>query len=225
MFLRTCSFVTMLLAIASAALAQGAVRGTVSILEHPGGITTDLGNVVVYLEPTSGVRPRASPTVTSIALQSRQFAPRVRILAAGSTVVFPNQDPFNHNVFSKAPQGPFDTESYGRGKTRQNVFRAAGVYPIYCNVHPRMTAFVIAVNTPYFAPAGNDGQFSISGVPAGKYRIHIWHDRGGARVADLVVPAAGLAGLRYELDARGYRYVGHKNKFGGEYANALGDIY
>lgn len=181
-------------------------------------------NTVIYLEPAGGVKGRLPVTNTSIALQRRQFAPRVRVVTEGSTIEFPNQDPFNHNAFSKASQGPFDTESYGKGKTRENTFKNAGVYPIYCNVHPRMTAFVIAVKTPYFTQAANDGRFSVDKVPAGKYTIHVWHDRGGEQTADLLVPATGLAGLTYDLDARGYKYVQHKNKFGKDYAHG-GDIY
>ncbi len=221
------------LALAAAALvaaapagarAQGAVNGQVAIQERPGEPTEDMTNVVVYLEPAGGAKGKLAPTNTSIALQARQFAPRVRVVTEGSKIEFPNQDPFNHNVFSKAAQGPFDTESYGKGKTRDNVFKSAGVYPIYCNVHPRMTAFVIAVKTPYFAQAGADGHFRIDKVPAGNYTIHVWHDRAGEQTSDLVVPATGLAGLKYELDARGYKYVQHKNKFGKDYANG-GDIY
>jgi hypothetical protein len=40
----------------------------------------------------------------------------------------------------------------------------------------------------------------------------------------LIVPATGLAGLKYELDARGWKYVQHKNKLGKDY-QFNGDIY
>jgi hypothetical protein len=86
-----------------------------------------------------------------------------------------------------------------------------------------MTAFVIAVKTPYFVQAGPDGRFSIAKVPAGTYTIHLWHDRGGEQTGELTVPVTGLAGLTYQLDARRYAYVQHKDKFGKDYAN--GDIY
>jgi plastocyanin len=208
----------------SAARAQGAVSGQIAIQERPGEITEDMTNAVVYLEAAGGAKAKLPATNTSIALQSRQFAPRVRVVTEGSKIEFPNQDPFNHNVFSKASQGPFDTESFGKGKTRDNTFKSAGVYPIYCNVHPRMTAFVLALKTPFFTQAGKDGRFSVDKVPAGKYTVHVWHDRGGEQTSDLVVPATGLAGLKYDLDARGYKYVQHKNKFGKDYANG-GDIY
>ncbi|MGH9885636.1 MAG: hypothetical protein ACREBE_08920, partial [bacterium] len=66
--------------------------------------------------------------------------------------------------------------------------------------------------------------FSIDKGPAGNYKVHVWHDRGGEHTADLVVTTTGLAGLKYELDARGYKYVQHKNKFGKDYA-LNGDVY
>ena len=203
-----------------------AVSGQVSILERPGETTEDLGNVVVYLEPVGTVplpRPTSSPN-TVIALQSRQFSPRVRVVMQGSKVEFPNQDPFSHNVFSKM-NGGFDTGVYGRGKTRDNVFRDAGVYPLYCNVHPRMTAFVIALNTPYFSQAGADGRFVIENVPPGQYKMHVWHDRTTEVARDVNVTGAGASNLRVALDARGYKYVQHKNKFGQDYTSATGDRY
>ena len=87
-----------------------------------------------------------------------------------------------------------------------------------------LTAFVIAVRTPYFTQAKDDGKFAIDRVPAGKYVLHVWHDRGGEQTTDLVVPETGLAGLKYQLDARGFKFVQHKNKFGKEY-QFNGDIY
>src|SRR4051812_20093856 len=209
---------------ASSARAQGAVAGQVTILEKKGDQAEDLNHTVIYLEPAGGPKGKLASTNTSIALQARQFAPSVRIVTEGSKIEFPNQDPFTHNVFSKAPQGPFDTESFGKNKTRDNTFKSPGVYPLYCNVHPKMMAFVIAVRTPYFTQANDDGKFSLEKIPAGKYTVHVWHDRGGEQTADLLVPATGLAGLKYELDARGYKFVQHKNKFGKDY-QFNGDIY
>ena len=211
-----------------AAGSMTAVSGQVSILERQGEVTEDLGNVVVYLEPVSAsarVRsPLVPPTNTVIALQSRQFSPRVRVVTEGSKVEFPNQDPFSHNVFSKM-NGGFDTGVYGRGKTKDQVFRDPGVYPLYCNVHPRMTAFVITLKTPYFTQAGADGRFVLEQVPAGRYTMHVWHDRATEVARDLSVPAAGVSNVRVELDARAYKYVQHKNKFGKDYTSATGDRY
>jgi plastocyanin len=203
-----------------------AVSGRVTILERQGEVTEDLQNVVVYLEAT-GTPPRSqasTPANSVIALQSRQFSPRVRVIVQGSRIEFPNQDPFSHNVFSKT-NGGFDTGSFGRGKTRDHLFQQAGVYALYCNVHPRMTAFVIALNTPYHTQAGVDGRFAFDSVPPGSYKLHVWHDRADAQVRDVRVTATGVRNLVVELDAKGYKYVQHRNKFGQVYTSATGDRY
>jgi plastocyanin len=203
--------------------AQGPVSGQVSIVERPGEQTEDLGNTVVYLELPAGQKAKLAPVNDQMALQARQFAPHIRIVPPGSKVEFVNQDPFSHNVFSKATQGPFDTDVFGRGKKKSTTVKEAGVYPLYCNVHPRMTGFLVAVNTPYYAQAGADGRFTIANVPPGTYKLHVWHERAAEQTATLTVPASGVGGLTYKLDARTYKFVQHKNKNGKEYVS--GDIY
>ena len=204
------------------------VSGQVSIQERPGEPTEDLGNVVVYLEPATASAPRParrmSATNAVMTLQSRQFSPRVRVVVSGSTIEFPNNDPFSHNVFSKQ-NGGFDTGVYGRGKSRDQTFEEPGVYPLYCNVHPRMTAFVITLNTTLYTQAGADGRFVLPDVPPGSYRMTVWHDRATAETREIVVPAGGLTNVRVELDARAYKYVQHKNKLGKDYTSRSGDRY
>ena len=210
--------------LASTLQGQGTVSGQVAIFERPGEVSEDLANAVVFLEPVTVPRGKAPTPVTStIALEKRQFSPRVRVIVEGSRIEFPNQDPWNHNVFSKT-NGGFDTGVYGRGKTKDQKFDQAGVYSLYCNVHPRMTAFVIALKTPYFTQAGADGRFTLENIPAGQYKLNVWHDRTSLLTKDVTVPATGLTNVRADLDARGYKYVQHKNKFGQTYTST-GDRY
>jgi plastocyanin len=205
--------------------AQGSVAGQVSLLERPGESSEDLADVIVWLDPVNPARSKMAPITTTVQLKSRQFNPRVQAVTEGSRIDFPNQDSFSHNVFSKAPEGAFDTGVYGRGKTMSQTFKDSGVFPIYCNIHPRMTGYVVVLKTPYYVQAGDDGRFSLAGVPAGNYTMHVWHDRASAETTkQITVAASGLVVGRMELDARGYRYVQHKNKFGQEYSNA-GDRY
>jgi len=227
--MRMTRWITVLLAgLVVPVLGAQPVGGRVSILERPGDVTEDLQNVVVYLEPMDAPsRPSsvaAVPGNTVIALQSRQFSPRVRVVTRGSRIEFPNQDPFTHNVFSKT-NGGFDTGSFGRGKVRDQLFEAPGVYALYCNVHPRMTAFVITLNTPYHTQAGIDGTFRFDSIPPGAYKLHVWHDRANGHTRDVRVTAAGVRNVMVELDAKGYKFVQHKNKFGQVYTSATGDRY
>ena len=207
--------------------AQGAVSGQVNLLERDGEQPDDLADVIVWLEPAGNTRGgRTLPATATIQLQGRQFSPRVRAVTEGSKVEFPNQDSFSHNVFSKTPDGAFDTGVFPRGRTRDQTFKEAGVFPIYCNIHPRMTGYVVVLKSPWYAQAGDDGRFSVTGVPAGSYVMHVWHDRVATETTKaIVVGASGMGVGRVELDVRGYRYVQHKNKFGQEYMSASGDRY
>ena len=208
----------LLLGLAPTALrAQGTVTGQVTISEKPGETTSDLGTAVIWMEPTGGARGRPAATTAQIAMDGRKFVPRVRVVTPGSKVDFPNQDPFNHNLFSNADGGQFDLGLYGRGETKSALFAKAGAYPIYCNIHSRMTAWIIVVPTPHVAQAGADGQYSIDKVPAGRYLLHVWHERTADITREISVGASGASQADAALDARGFKVVIHKNKFGQDY--------
>ena len=204
--------------------AQTVVAGQISIMERPGAKTTDLADAVVWLE-SRGVQQPPPTARAPIVMQSREFSPRVRVVATGSSVAFPNQDPFRHNVFSKSGPSEFDLGLYGRGETKEARVDRPGVYPIFCNIHAKMLAFVVAVPSTLVAQPNPDGRYSITGVPAGTYTLHVWHDRGGSVTREVTVAGDGQPVVNVQLDARGYRFVQHKNKFGQEYTNAGRDRY
>ena len=139
------------------ATAQGAVTGQVTILERPGARTTDLADAVIWLE-ARGVSGAAAGRA-QIVMESRTYVPRVRVVPVGSSVAFPNQDPFRHNVFSKAGPSEFDLGLYARGETREARVQRPGVYPVFCNIHAQMVAFIVAVPTAYVAQPNPDGRF------------------------------------------------------------------
>ena len=57
------------------------------------------------------------------------------------------------------------------------VFDKPGVVALGCNVHDWMVAYVLVVDTPYFAKTGANGRARIANVPAGPYRLRLWHPR------------------------------------------------
>lgn len=214
-----------LLAVAAPAHAQGTVSGRIVLTERPGESTTDIGNAVIYLVRTDTASPTTRPGRAVIAMNGRAFVPRVRVVTPGSRVEFPNQDPFSHNIFSTTPGAVFDLGLYPSGKSKDAPFRRPGVFPVYCNIHPRMTAFVVVAPTPYAVQAGNDGRWRIDGVPAGRYEVHAWHERAKAVQSEVLVSAGGIDGVELTLDARGFRFSQHKNKFGKEYDKTGKDRY
>lgn len=205
--------------------AQGSVSGRVSIQERPNETTTDLNSTVIYLVPTDSASVAPKLVRTALTMSGRAFVPRLRVVSPGSRVDFPNQDPFSHNIFSASAGATFDLGLYPAGKSKDATFRRPGAYPIYCNIHPRMTAFVVVAPTAWVVQAGNDGRWTIENVPPGRYTLHVWHERTKETETAVVVPATGLANLATPIDARGFRFALHKNKFGKEYDKTGKDRY
>jgi plastocyanin len=190
------------------------VRGKLAIVEKGGKRGRDLADAVVWLAGPSAPRPGSVDIVT----QRKQFTPAAVVVGTGSTVAFPNHDPFNHNVFSVSEETSFDLGLYGRGETRSVKFPKPGVIHVYCNIHAQMGAVVVVVDAPWHARPAADGSFVISGVPVGDYTIHTWHPRGGRSQTRITV-RVGAPELDLSLDASGFKPKPHLNKFGKPYPN------
>jgi plastocyanin len=195
------------------------VTGTLVVWDRGDRQAEDVAQAVVWLEGTPP--DSAAPDTATVLTEQKEFRPRVTVVTVGSTVAFPNNDGFNHNVFSLSPESAFDLGLYGRGRSRSADFPRAGLVRVYCNVHATMSAFVLVLPTGRYARPAADGSFRIDGVPPGRYALKAWHERADA-VAEqaVVIPAGGGADLRIELDARQFKPVEHLNKFGKPYRTA-----
>ena len=201
------------MAISSLATA-GDIVGRVELTEKGGKKATNLSEVVVYLEG-SKAKPKAAREV--VTMKSKAFAPHVLAIGTGTTVDFPNEDPILHNVFSISGEG-FDLGLYKRPKSGSRTFEKPGIYTLYCNIHPQMSATLVVRDNPYFAAVAKDIPFSNEGVPAGEYKVVAYHDRAGESVPLAVkVTATAETTANLSLDASTYKRVAHKNKFGKDY--------
>ncbi len=195
--------------------ADAQVSGRLAVTDAGGRAAPDLGDAVIFLD---GRGPHGAPPARpEMSLDGRQFRPRVLVIPSGTTINFPNLDPFNHNVFSLSEGNAFDLGLYGRGEAHNRRFTRAGLVRIFCNIHPRMSAFIIVRDNAYFTQPGADGSFTIPNVPAGTYTLHIWHERAPQIDQAITVPAGGLTGLVLTMDASGYQWVQHQNKYGQVY--------
>lgn len=158
----------------SAASRSGELRGRVEL--HTPAQSKDHAAVVLWLTSVDDTSRLTSPPPGRFTLvqKNRKFEPSLLVIPTGSTVIFPNQDPFFHNVFSLFNGKRFDLGLYEAGSSREVVFQREGVSYIFCNIHPEMSAVIIALSTPFHAIADASRTFTISGVPAGGYDLHTW---------------------------------------------------
>jgi plastocyanin len=162
------------------------VEGTVS-----GGGAAGPGGAVITLKRTDGGPvPHLQPARKLVLQRGKAFVPRVLAVPVGSSVIFRNEDPINHNVFSLSPH--LDTGLYGQGGEKEETFDKPGVVQLLCNIHSSMLGYLVVVDTPYFAQADGTGAFAISGVAPGEYDLQVWHENASQPTRQkLMVPREG----------------------------------
>lgn len=183
-------------------------------------------DVVVWLTPldTSGeaMQPQVRPHFT-LTQKDKMFHPHLLVVPVGSGVDFPNLDPFFHNVFSLFNGKRFDLGLYDSHSRRTVRFDREGVSYIFCNIHPDMAAVIVSLSTPYYAVSEANGHVDLRDVPFGRYRLHFWAENVdlqqlNALSRDIAVDAPSKQLGRFDLETGADRRIGHKNKFGEDYA-------
>jgi plastocyanin len=137
-------------------------------------------NVVIYFEGIRALTDLAAMKA-SIAQKDEQFVPHVVAVTAGSSVSFPNDDPFFHNVFSLSRGSSFNLGRYASGVTRSRTFSRPGIVKVFCELHSHMSAVVRVFDHPWFTVPDEQGAFTIAEVPAGSHTVVAWHERIGER--------------------------------------------
>lgn len=146
------------------------------------------GQAVIYLDSSAKSKPLAHASVDQ---RDKTFEPHISVVTRGTTVHFPNDDTVFHNVFAYFQAKKFDLGMYPRGSSKQVTFDKTGLVVLLCNVHPDMSAYIMVVDTPYYAVADSHGRFHISGVPPGEYTLHGWHESGSALSESITIKPGG----------------------------------
>lgn len=130
---------------------------------------------VVFLESREAKLLAKPIAGAEIAQVNRQFAPRVLVVPAGTAVSFPNRDTVRHHVYSFSPNKLFELKLYTGTSATPVIFDKPGIAILGCNIHDNMTAWVVVVETPFFALSDAKGVTTMRDVPAGNYRLRVWH--------------------------------------------------
>jgi plastocyanin len=135
-------------------------------------------DAVVWFTPLDSAPPLAPhPEPIEIEQRHEEFIPFVSVIRTGSAVRLPNRDTVDHHVYSKAAAKSFDFPLYAPKMSETVVFDKPGIVPLGCNIHDWMIAYVVVVDTPWFAKTAADGTAVLKGMPGGKYRMEVWHHR------------------------------------------------
>lgn len=203
-------------AVATSQGGTGTIRGTVTLTEMRGAPlpTTAYGrrdvaprprargpetrNVVVFLTGTPA-RGAVKGMRASIAQRDEQFDPQVAAVTTGSTIDFPNADPYFHNVFSLSSAATFNLGRYRAGESRARQFTKPGIVKVFCEIHAQMNASIVVLDHPWFVIPGADGTFTIPDVPAGERTLVAWHERIGEKRERLRITPGAATTVTFTL--------------------------
>jgi plastocyanin len=153
----------------------------VSTRHYVVGADGGLANVLVYVKEGLKDKNFAVPAEpVELNQQGCEYQPYVSGLMVNQKLKIVNSDPTLHNVHATPKAGSankeFNFAQPTKGMSTEKTFTAVEVPVRFkCDVHPWMFAYVGVFDHPFFAVTDKDGNFTIKGLPAGKYTLEAYH--------------------------------------------------
>ncbi len=189
--------VVLLLSVASPVLVAATL--VVEVRDSRGAGVPD---AVVYAIPEGRKLP---PPGRSAVLdqKNRMFVPHILPIQTGTAVHFPNSDSVRHQVYSFSPAKRFQLPLYQGTPAAPVVFDKPGVVALGCNIHDRMSAYVVVVDTPHFG-LSESGRVDLPNLPDGKYVVHVWYEGMRAEPSPLraTLGANEQRGLVFQIEGK-----------------------
>ena len=159
-----------------------------------------LKNVFVWIK--AGLTPAHwTPPAEAARLDQKGcvYQPHVLGIMKGQRLEIFNSDPVNHNVHAESVVNPAWNESQPpRAEHKFKQFDSEEIlFPVTCSVHPWMRSYVGVSPHPFFAVTGDDGMFTLKGVPPGTYTIEAVHEKYGRKEGKLTLAPGGSATLEF----------------------------
>src|SRR5215475_9405539 len=163
--------------------------------------SSGLKNVVVIVEGVK--RGKAMPTAAQSAEinQSKcEYLPHVQVMAVNTEITLRNSDPILHNIqFFQGQNSLFNIAQPVQGQVNKQKLEKAGTIYVECAVHGWMQGDVVVADNPYYAVTDDNGRFSITDLPPGKYQVRIWHEYVGELTSEVTVTAKTETPLNVDL--------------------------
>jgi hypothetical protein len=172
------------------------------IIDSNGG----LKNVVVFVDSGSS-SGTPEPKLNVLENNGCRYSPRIMAMQKGERLIVRNNDPKLHIPHSYLKERTvFNLSLPFRGTSidASQKIRQSGILKVVCDTHTWMLAHIHVFDHPYFAVTDDRGMFSITNIPAGTYTLTAWHEDGGVRTQEIIVPETDTAdiGVNFEFSKR-----------------------
>jgi plastocyanin len=181
--------------------------------KHPTPVTAELlvlgpGNTMgnVFVKVSAGAPEGTYPAPSEPAVIDQNgcmYIPHVIGMMAGQELKFLNSDAILHNVHGLPKVNREFNLGMPASLTEKSVTlnQPEPLFPVKCDVHPWMNAYVAVMTHPFWAVTGEDGAYTIGNLPAGTYTIEAWHERLGTQTAEVTVADGETASADFAFAA------------------------
>lgn len=158
-------------------------------------VSTGPGNtleyVVVYI--SSGDQGSVAPSANARYDQKGcQYVPHVLAFQANQNLEIYNDDQTSHNIHPLAKVNAEWNKSQPPGTPPlQAKYEKPEFIPVKCNIHPWMHGYFVVLGTSHYAISDKDGEYKITDVPAGTYKVTAWQEQYSPVTQDVTVAAGG----------------------------------
>jgi|GEM_PF-501009 len=141
-------------------------------------------NVFVYLRraPKGVSIPQPGDPVV-LDQQNCRFKPHASVVRSEQIILVKSEDDATHNIHTFPSRNlSFNQSMSGRNRKGVSLIcESSEVVPmkIKCDIHSWMEAYILPLDHPFGTLTNSDGRFEIKGLPVGKHKIRIWHERAG----------------------------------------------
>lgn len=161
-----------------------------------------LKNVAVRV--TQGAPAAATPPADPKVIDQNNcmYTPRVIVGQTGQKLLIKNSDPIMHNVHTYQGTTTGFNQAQMKGSKDIEKTIAAGVTKFKCDVHPWMTGYTVGSDNPHICVTGDTGECDLGALAPGTYTIEAWHEKYGAKTAQLTVAAGQPAAVEFSYAAQ-----------------------
>ncbi len=130
-----------------------------------------------------------------------RYIPHVTTVKAGETFEITDSDPQMHNVRGTSDGNQLFNKTTFEGQSFEQSFENPGVYNLECNVHPWMNAWVYVTDHGRASVTGENGEASLSDLPAGDYELTFWHEQYGSQTQEVTIESDQEASVSVSFSA------------------------
>lgn len=166
------------------------------------GVGQGVRYAVVTLEGVSRGKAVEKESVHELDNVKCRFVPHVQSASVGQFLMLKNNDVILHTAHAYMPEGqPHFNVGLYPGRVSRKPLVSAGIVKILCEVHSWMSAYVVVSEHPYHAVTDVYGEYLISDVPPGTYRLKVWHESLGSQEKQVEVKSGTTSRVDFTLSS------------------------